>query len=448
MSDRYQSLIHTPVGQLLAKNLGLPEPGPRSSARTEGDPLVTGTVARRRRRAGSARRWSPPSTSSASPSVEDAVRRTRSTRAWSSTPPASPPRTGSSSSRSSSPRCCAASRPARRVVVLGTPPESTELRRGARRAARPRGLHPLARQGGRPRRHRPARVRRPGRRRRARLDAGVPALPQVGLRLRPGRPDRRRTARPPSPRRSRTGPSRWPARSRSSPAPAAASASRSPGCCTATARRSSASTYPQAAERAAGGDGRARRRPPHARHHHQGRAAADRRSTSRTTYGGVDIVVHNAGITRDKRLMNMKRDTFASAIAVNLTAPERITAELLEAEAGQRRTAGSSASPRSPASPATSGQTNYAASKAGVIGFVDSLADELEDGITVNAVAPGLHRDQDDRRRAVRAPARSAAGSTRCRRAACRSTSPRRSPGSPTPPRPPSTATSSGSAAR
>src|SRR4029079_9357627 len=107
------------------------------------------------------------------------------------------------------------------------------------------------------------------------------------------------------------------------------------------------------------------------------------------TYGGVDVVVHNAGITRDKRLMNMKGDGFASVIGVNLTAPERITAELLKPKLvnangriiGVASIAGIAGN---------MGQTNYAASKAGVIGFVDSLADELEHGITVTAVAPGF----------------------------------------------------------
>jgi len=107
------------------------------------------------------------------------------------------------------------------------------------------------------------------------------------------------------------------------------------------------------------------------------------------TYGGVDVVVHNAGITRDKRLMNMKGDGFASVIGVNLTAPERITAELLKQKLlndngrviGVASIAGIAGN---------MGQTNYAASKAGVIGFVDSLADELENGITINAVAPGF----------------------------------------------------------
>ena len=107
------------------------------------------------------------------------------------------------------------------------------------------------------------------------------------------------------------------------------------------------------------------------------------------TYGGVDIVVHNAGITRDKRLMNMKRDGFASAISVNLTAPERITAELLKQKAVNAN--GRIIGVASIAGIAGNlGQTNYATSKAGVIGLVDSLADELENGVTVNAVAPGF----------------------------------------------------------
>jgi 3-oxoacyl-[acyl-carrier protein] reductase len=100
-------------------------------------------------------------------------------------------------------------------------------------------------------------------------------------------------------------------------------------------------------------------------------------------------VVHNAGITRDKKLANMKPDGFASVISVNLTAPERITAELLEKKLinGNGRIVGVA----SIAGIAGNvGQTNYAASKAGVIGFVDSLANELKDGITINAVAPGF----------------------------------------------------------
>ena len=108
-----------------------------------------------------------------------------------------------------------------------------------------------------------------------------------------------------------------------------------------------------------------------------------------TKHGGVDVVVHNAGITRDKRLANMTEDRWESVIAVNLTAPERITRELLDQ--GVIKTGGSIIGVASIAGIAGNvGQTNYAASKAGVIGLVDALAGELEDGITINAVAPGF----------------------------------------------------------
>ena len=106
-------------------------------------------------------------------------------------------------------------------------------------------------------------------------------------------------------------------------------------------------------------------------------------------FGRVDVVVHNAGITRDKKLANMKEDGWSSTIAVNLSAPKRITAELLKQKLvndngriiGVSSIAGIAGN---------AGQTNYAASKAGVIGFVHSLAEQLENGITVNAVAPGF----------------------------------------------------------
>jgi 3-oxoacyl-[acyl-carrier protein] reductase len=110
-------------------------------------------------------------------------------------------------------------------------------------------------------------------------------------------------------------------------------------------------------------------------------------------HGGVDIVVHNAGITRDKKLRNMKEDGWRSVISVNVTAPERITAELLDQKlvkpngrvVGIASIAGIAGNV---------GQTNYGASKAGVIGFVESLAPRLSDRITVNAVAPGFIETQ------------------------------------------------------
>jgi 3-oxoacyl-[acyl-carrier protein] reductase len=106
-------------------------------------------------------------------------------------------------------------------------------------------------------------------------------------------------------------------------------------------------------------------------------------------HGGVDVVVHNAGITRDKKLANMAEDRWASVIGVNLTAPELITRELLAQ--GVVNDNGRIIGVASIAGIAGNvGQTNYAASKAGVIGLVESLRDEVRSGITVNAVAPGF----------------------------------------------------------
>nr|CAA9327565.1 MAG: 3-hydroxyacyl-CoA dehydrogenase, FabG4 [uncultured Nocardioidaceae bacterium] len=109
---------------------------------------------------------------------------------------------------------------------------------------------------------------------------------------------------------------------------------------------------------------------------------------------GVDIVVNNAGITRDKKLANMTSDRFSSTLEVNLHAPQRITEELLErklvrpggAIIGVASISGIAGNP---------GQTNYATSKAGVIGFVDALSPRVADqSITVNAVAPGFIETQ------------------------------------------------------
>ncbi len=113
----------------------------------------------------------------------------------------------------------------------------------------------------------------------------------------------------------------------------------------------------------------------------------------RTAHGGVDVVVHNAGITRDKRLANMDDDRWNSVLNVNLVAPQRITAELLAQ--GIVHDNGRIIGIASIAGIAGNvGQTNYAASKAGVMGLVDSLRDGLEKGITINAVAPGFIETQ------------------------------------------------------
>ncbi len=112
------------------------------------------------------------------------------------------------------------------------------------------------------------------------------------------------------------------------------------------------------------------------------------------THGGLDIVVHNAGITRDKTLARTNVDRWSSVIDVNLTAVERLTAALLEGKL--IRPGGSIACMSSiTALAGNRGQTNYAASKAGLIGLVEALAPALAaERIRVNAVAPGFIETQ------------------------------------------------------
>jgi 3-oxoacyl-[acyl-carrier protein] reductase len=107
-------------------------------------------------------------------------------------------------------------------------------------------------------------------------------------------------------------------------------------------------------------------------------------------HGGVDIVVHNAGITRDKTIARMGRDQWDPVIDVNLSSQERVNAALLAENLippggrliGVASIAGIAGN---------RGQTNYATSKAGVIGLVQSTAPALAgSGVTVNAVAPGF----------------------------------------------------------
>jgi 3-oxoacyl-[acyl-carrier protein] reductase len=104
---------------------------------------------------------------------------------------------------------------------------------------------------------------------------------------------------------------------------------------------------------------------------------------------GADIVVHNAGITRDKTLARMSEDQWDAVLAVNLESIERIN----EAIAGSvsRIVCVSSVSGIA----GNRGQANYATSKAGVIGIVDALAGELaKRQATINAVAPGFIETQ------------------------------------------------------
>ncbi|RPK81896.1 MULTISPECIES: 3-oxoacyl-ACP reductase [Streptomyces] len=106
---------------------------------------------------------------------------------------------------------------------------------------------------------------------------------------------------------------------------------------------------------------------------------------------GLDVLVHNAGITRDRRLANMPADRWAQVIEVNLDSVLRTTDELLAS--GTLNRGGRIVATASIAGIAgNDGQTNYAASKAGVIGLVRSLGPRAAaaHGVTVNAVAPGF----------------------------------------------------------
>jgi 3-oxoacyl-[acyl-carrier protein] reductase len=106
--------------------------------------------------------------------------------------------------------------------------------------------------------------------------------------------------------------------------------------------------------------------------------------------GKADVLVNNAGITRDKLLANMDDARWDSVLAVNLLAPQRLAEGLVEKGAlgeGGRIVGLSSMAGIA----GNRGQTNYAATKAGMIGMTQALAPVLaEKGITINAVAPGF----------------------------------------------------------
>lgn len=106
-------------------------------------------------------------------------------------------------------------------------------------------------------------------------------------------------------------------------------------------------------------------------------------------YDGVDIVVQNAGITRDKTLARMSGESWDQTIDINLSAVVRLSQELLSQGL---RDDGRMIYLSSLAGIAGNfGQTNYATAKAGVLGLVSHLAAKVEHrGITVNAIAPGL----------------------------------------------------------
>ena len=109
-----------------------------------------------------------------------------------------------------------------------------------------------------------------------------------------------------------------------------------------------------------------------------------------TEFGGVSILVNNAGITRDTLLMRMKDDDWQAVIDTNLTSVFRLSRavvkSMMKARAGRiiniASVVGFMGNP---------GQTNYVAAKAGMVGFTKALAREIGSrGVTVNCVAPGF----------------------------------------------------------
>jgi len=107
-------------------------------------------------------------------------------------------------------------------------------------------------------------------------------------------------------------------------------------------------------------------------------------------HGRLDILVSNAGITRDQLLLRMKRDDWDAVLATNLTATFLLAQASMKPmlkQRGGRIVAISSVVGQM----GNAGQTNYAASKAGLIGFAKALAREVASrAITVNVVAPGM----------------------------------------------------------
>jgi 3-oxoacyl-[acyl-carrier protein] reductase len=106
--------------------------------------------------------------------------------------------------------------------------------------------------------------------------------------------------------------------------------------------------------------------------------------------GGIDILVNNAGVTRDGLLVRMKDEDWEQVIMVNLGSGFRLSRALLRGMMKRRwgRIVGISSIVGATGNP---GQANYAASKAGMVGFSKALAGEVANrGITVNVVAPGF----------------------------------------------------------
>lgn len=109
-----------------------------------------------------------------------------------------------------------------------------------------------------------------------------------------------------------------------------------------------------------------------------------------TDFGRIDVLVNNAGITRDNLIIRMDSDAWEAVINTNLNSVFYVTKPVVKAMMKQR--SGAIINMASVCGVyGNAGQTNYSAAKAGVIGFTKALAKEVASrGITVNAVAPGF----------------------------------------------------------
>jgi 3-oxoacyl-[acyl-carrier protein] reductase len=109
---------------------------------------------------------------------------------------------------------------------------------------------------------------------------------------------------------------------------------------------------------------------------------------------GVDVVVHNAGVTKDRTIAKMPEERWTQLMEINLSSEERINEALLAKKLLQPNGRIVCVSSMSGIA-GNSGQTNYATSKAGVIGMVEALAPDLaKRKLTINAVAPGFIETQ------------------------------------------------------